>query len=112
MNLKVTLEQHVDRLAKYCSDSKSDIRKCILDNFHWIDEDSFLCWSFREQSNGLCLYVLFASGNGEKLLKAIKKIANSNRCAKIYFITQRPKAFERKYKFKPLGTLMEMEVDK
>lgn len=106
------MEEHIDKLAKYSADSKSDIRKCILDNFHWIDEDSFLCWSFQEQSNGLCLYVLFASGDGSKLLKNIKLIAKNSGCKKIYFITQRPKAFERKYKFKPIGTLMEMEVDK
>ena len=108
----MTLEEHIDRLAKYCSDDKEEIRKCIQDNFHWEDTNNFLCWSFREQSNGLCLYVLFASGEGKRLQEVIQAIAKGNDCKKIYFITQRPKAFERKYGFKPLGTLMEMEVDK
>lgn len=47
---------------------------------------------------------------GYELLANIKKWGNSNNCKYIYMITQRDKAFERKYKFEPIGTVMRREI--
>ena len=104
----INKERYIKNLLKNCSVSKDEIIQCLLANDKEINDDYLLCWNIREELDGDVLYILFATGDGKKLLPRIKKLAKENHCKKTLFVTQRPKAFERKYGFKVVGTLMEV----
>ena len=106
----ISIEQHVAMLAKHCTCSPKEIEDCIWKNRLVMDTDSLLSYSLKEQSNGMAMTVLFASGDGPKIEGWMLEEANKFNCKSIYCVTQRPRAMGKKYKFKPVGTLMEREV--
>ena len=105
----VTLEQHIETLAKYSVFSKEEILDDINKNKHIIDEDSLLCYSVFNTCRGNYMVILFESGNGEKIDEWANNIAKENKCISIFGLTKRWRAFGRKYKFKPVGVLMSRE---
>ena len=107
-----SIKEHIDSLSKHTNETKEDIIHCLFENEKELTNDSLLCWSIHEEVEGFVMYVLFASGDGLKLIERIKEIARDNQCVRIYCVTQRPKGMEKKFGFKPVGTLMKMEVEK
>ena len=105
------LKDHVKALAKYSHESENEVVLGLLSNHVWRSEESLLCWSISEEALGKAMYVLFCSGDGKELYPMILKIAKQNNCTRIYCVTQRPRGIERKYGFRPVGTLMVMEVE-
>ena len=102
------LNEHLRLLAKHGADSEEEIREGLFANPCKSWNNNLLSWNFGEQPRGKVMTVLFASGNGNELINEIKKISKENNCVKIYCVSQRPKGMERKFGFKPVGTLMEM----
>lgn len=107
----MTLDEHIKRLAKHSVDSPEEIKTCIEKNSILQNEDSLMsfCYNY-DDVHGKTMMVMFASGDGKTIWDWIHYAARNGDCSKVYCITQRPKALERKWHFKPIGTVMELEV--
>lgn len=54
--------------------------------------------------------VFQADGDGKTIWKWMHEVARENNCNVIQCLTNRAKALERKWGFKPIATYMELEV--
>ncbi len=108
----MTLDEHVSRLAKHCVDSndKELIKKSILERPYIMDDDTLMVYCINENVCGNSLMIFHADGNGNKIWKWMHDIAKQNNCNVIQCLTNREKALERKWGFKPIATYMELEV--
>jgi len=106
----VTLLDHVENLSKYTNDTKDVILQSILYNKFIIDDDSLFAYFIDRLPWGTSLTITWIDGDSKKIKEWIKKIMQENGCTKMYGITTRWKAFQRKYGGKPVGILMEREA--
>ena len=108
----ITLEEHVERLSKWCvdSDDKDLITKQILANPFMMDETSLMSYFVNNNVDGNSLMILHADGDGKTIWEWMHKVAKENQCNIIQCVTNRAKALERKWGFKPIATYMELEV--
>lgn len=68
-------------------------------------------YSYYVQAGKLVIFTAY--GNGKLILAHAKEEAKIKEASKIVFSTRRnPKAFERKFGFKQIGTVMELEIGK
>jgi len=103
--------KYIDDLLKHTNSTLDEIKDCLLLNDTIVNDNFLLCYNIREESCGRVMYVLFAAGDGKKAYSRFMSIAKRKKCNRIYCVTNRPKGMERKYGFKPIGTLMEIEVE-
>lgn len=108
----ITLDEHVENLSKYCTDCKSKevIKRQILMNPYIMDETSLMSYFVNENIDGNSLMILHADGDGTTIWKWMHEVAKENKCNIIQCLTNRAKALERKWGFKPIATYMELEV--
>ena len=107
----ITLIEHVESLSKHCDDRPDVILWSILRNHIVMDEDTLLAYSVETYPSGKELNVMWGDGNGNKLDEWANKIAKENDCVKIYVTTKRWKPFARRFHAKPVGMILEREVE-
>lgn len=108
----MTLDEHVARLAKHCVDSNDQklIKQSIIENPYIMDETTLMSYNIYENLTGNSLMILHADGDGKTIWKWMHDIAKQNHCNVIQCLTNRVKALQRKWGFKPIATYMELEV--
>ena len=108
----MTLDEHVSRLAKHCIDSSNEdlIKQTILEHKYMMDETSLMSYCVNNDTDGKKLMVMFADGDGNTIWEWMHKVARENGCKLIQCLTNRHRALERKWGFKPIATYMELEV--
>jgi len=105
-----TLIDHVENLSKFTEDKPEVILQSILLNDLIIDEDTLLAYFIDRVPWETSVMVTWADGDSKKIIRWLRDICKRNGCTKMKGITQRCKAFERKYGAKPIGVLMEREA--
>ena len=105
----MNLKEHIENLTKITGVPPEDIYKCGFNNHMEYDESGLLIYNTKNEINGKYLNLMFVSGMGEELWARILDLKDLLHCDGIYCVTKRPKGIERKYGFKPMGTLMKWE---
>ncbi|MGC8869624.1 MAG: hypothetical protein ACP5PT_00840 [Brevinematia bacterium] len=68
-------------------------------------------FTFQHDTNENILYLHNVYGNGKKLFEVVKEVKNKLKASKVIFATKRNfKTFERKYKAKVIGYIMELDI--
>ena len=76
-----------------------------------MDETSLMSYCVIENITGNSLMIFQADGDGKTIWKWMHEVARENNCNVIQCLTNRAKALERKWGFKPIATYMELEVE-
>lgn len=109
----VSLIQHVENLKRFTEDTEEEIIISILHNNLVIDDNSLFSYSVEHNIFGTWMTVMWIDGDGKTIYKWIKETVKKHKCDKVFFVSKRWKAMDRKYKelkIKPLGVLCEIGV--
>ena len=106
----ITLLEHVERLKKWTTDTEVEILQSVLLNKFIIDEDTLLCYFVEVSPWETTVMITWMDGDGDKLKQWINQVMKDNNCTKMYGITKRWKAIQRKFGARPVGMLMEREA--
>lgn len=80
---------------------------CLRGEYFILSEFGFMTFHYDEEY----LYLDNVYGDGKKWIEVIKQLKQQLNVDKVMFATRRnPKAFERKYKVKIVGYILELEV--
>ena len=105
----LTLIDHVDKLSKHTVDTKEVILQSILMNPFIIDEDTLMGYYISYDPWGISMTITWMNGDSNKIQEWIRRTCDKYKCTKIYGISQRWKALQRKYGARPIGMLMEIK---
>lgn len=109
-----TLFQHVENLKRFTDDTEEEIMCSILHSNFVMDDNSLLSFSIEKNIFGTWMSGLWMDGDGHTIYRWIKEAKEKYKVDKIYFVSNRWKAMDRKYKelkIKPIGVLCEVGGD-
>lgn len=107
----MTLDECIRRTAVHSYNTVEELKSLLSSNPVYYGEEGLIVYNFEDGVKGRMMNLFVVAGDdGKGLWKMINKLAKENSCSGLYCVTQRPDALERKYGFKPVGTLMIREV--
>lgn len=108
-----TLIQHIENLKRFTEDTEEEIMCSVLHNKLVMDDNSLFSYSIDYNIFGTWMTVMWIDGDGKTIYNWIKEAKEQHKCDKVFFVSKRWKAMDRKYKelkIKPLGVLCEIGV--